>query len=151
MTAAQIEHKCLDMATRAAYTVHVMNKSHEEEIRYNILRVLSRESKVTQREMARKMGISLGKVNSCISELVRRGLIKINRFKGARNRFGYIYVLTPRGIEEKAGLTLSFLKRKMLEYTEIKRQVREVAQEAEDGGLADISVAAALDRLKRIS
>ena len=138
------------MAICAVYTVHIMNKLYEEEIRYRILKVLSKESRLTQREMAVKMGISLGKVNYCISELVKKGFVKINRFKDAKSKVGYIYVLTPRGIEEKAGLTVSFLRRKIFEYTEIKRQIRELAQEAEDGGLANISVDDTLDRLKRM-
>ena len=107
------------MQTQACYSVHIMNKTYEEEIRYRLLKILSKAPNLTQREMAKKMGISLGKVNYCLSELAKKGFIKINRFKYSRNKIRYIYILTPRGLEEKSGLTISFLKRKILEYEEI--------------------------------
>ena len=80
----------------------------EQEIRYRLLKILSRESNLSQREMAKKMGISLGKVNYCLSELAKKGLIKVHRFKSAKNKIPYTYILTPRGLEEKAGLTARF-------------------------------------------
>ena len=114
----------------------------EQEIRYRLLKILSQESKLTQREMAKKMGISLGKVNYCLSELAKKGLIKINRFKSAKNKIPYTYVLTPHGIEEKARLTVSFLRRKTREYEEIKRQIRELSAEIEEETLEDIPIEA---------
>ena len=122
-----------------------MNSDYEQEIRYRLLKVLSRNARLTQREMAKEMGISLGKVNYCLSELARKGFIKINRFKDSHNKFQYLYHLTPRGLEAKAGLTISFLKRKMLEYSEIKRQIKELAREAKDQGLVDDSKDDTLD------
>ena len=115
-----------------------MNKPYEQEIFYRLLKILSRDSNLTQREMAKKMGISLGRVNYCISELVKKGLIKINRFKHSKNKIQYIYILTPQGLEEKAALTISFLKRKVMEYEEIKSQIKEVAQEIEEERWIDI-------------
>lgn len=115
-----------------------MNKPYEQEIFYRLLKILSRDSNLTQREMAKKMGISLGRVNYCISELVKKGLIKINRFKHSKNKIQYIYILTPQGLEEKAALTISFLKRKVMEYEEIKSQIKEVAQEIEEERWVDI-------------
>ena len=76
-----------------------MNNRYEQEIRYRLLKILSRESNITQRDMAKRMGISLGKVNYCLSELAKKGIIKINRFKSARNKVPYTYIITPRGIE----------------------------------------------------
>jgi len=102
----------------------------DQEIRYRLLKILSRKANFSQREMAREMGISLGKVNFCLSELARKGLIKIAKFKDSRNKLQYLYKLTPSGLEAKAGLTISFLKRKVSEYNEIKSQIRELAQEA---------------------
>lgn len=107
-----------------------MNNDHQQEIRYRLLKILSRNPRFTQREMAREMGISLGKVNFCLAELAKKGFIKINRFKDSENKLQYLYVLTPSGIEAKAGLTISFLRRKMSEYNEIKKQIRELAREA---------------------
>jgi EPS-associated MarR family transcriptional regulator len=106
-----------------------MNNRYEQEIRYRLLKVLSQDSNLSQREMAKRMGISLGKVNYCISELAKKGLIKVNRFKSAKNKIPYTYMLTPIGLEEKARLTVTFLKRKLSEYEEIKRQIKELAGE----------------------
>ena len=111
-----------------------MNSDYEQEIRYRLLKVLSQNARLTQREMAKEMGISLGKVNYCLSELARKGFIKINRFKDSHNKSQYLYHVTPRGLEAKAGLTISFLKRKMLEYNEIKRQI-----DPDHGASADCS------------
>jgi len=107
-----------------------MNSDDQQEIRYRLLKVLSRNPNFTQREMAREMGISLGKVNYCLSELTKKGLIRINRFKDSENKLQYLYKLTPRGLEAKAVMTVSFLKRKISEYNEIKKQIRELAREA---------------------
>ncbi|GAJ22919.1 unnamed protein product, partial [marine sediment metagenome] len=117
---------------------------------YRLLKLLSRESNLTQRNMAKRMGISLGKVNYCVSELAKRGFIKINRFKDSSNKIRYIYLLTPSGLEEKASLTLAFLRRKTLEYEETKRQIRELSAELEEESLADISEGKSLGVLKAI-
>ncbi|MFH1351297.1 MAG: MarR family EPS-associated transcriptional regulator [Pseudomonadota bacterium] len=115
-----------------------MNNAYEHEIRYHLLKILSENSNLTQREMAKELGISLGKVNYCISELGKRGLVKIRRFKAAENKLQYIYILTPQGLEEKARLTLRFLRAKMQEYEEITRQIKELTLEIEEGGLEGI-------------
>lgn len=125
-----------------------MNKPYEEEIRYRLLKILSTAPNLTQREMAKKMGISLGKVNYCLSGLAKKGFIKINRFRGSKNKILYIYILTPRGLEEKARLTLSFLRSKILEYETIRRQIRDLAREIEKERLADISSDEVQDVLK---
>ncbi len=122
-----------------------MNNPYEQEIRYRLLKILSNNSNLTQREMARDMGISLGKVNFCLSELTKRGFIKINRFKNSANKAQYIYLLTPRGIEEKARLALSFLKRKITEYEEIKRQIKDLAREVQNETLGEIHAENLLD------
>ncbi len=114
-----------------------MNISHEQEIRYRLLKILSQEPKLGQRDMAKRMGISLGKVNYCISELASKGWIKITRFKNAREKIPYTYMLTPKGLEERGRLTLRFLKRKLREYEEIKKQIRELHCEAQEEGLGN--------------
>ena len=126
-----------------------MNDAFNQEVRYRLLKVLSQDAGLTQREMAGEMGISLGKVNYCLSELSRKGFIKIKHFKDSKNKFQYLYNLTPRGLEAKAGLTISFLKQKMSEYSEIKRQIKELTKEIEEEGLADISQDDTLDAVKR--
>ena len=126
-----------------------MNSDYDQEVRYRLLKVLSENPHLSQREMARKMGISLGKVNYCLAELARKGLIKINRFKDSQNKLRYLYILTPRGLEDKAGLTISFLKRKMAEYSAIKRQIKDLAREVESEGLGQTFQDDTLDEIKR--
>jgi len=115
-----------------------MNDRYEQEIRYRLLQILSRQGSMTQRDMARQIGISLGKVNYCLSELAKKGLIKIIRFKSAKNKIPYTYVLTPHGIQEKARLTVRFLRQKLAEYEEIKHQIRQLAGEMQDDSLPDL-------------
>jgi len=122
-----------------------MNNLYEKEIRYRLLKILDKDPNLTQRQMAQKMGISLGKVNYCLSELAKKGFIKINRFKASKIKIKYIYMLTPKGLEEKGRLTLSFLKLKLSEYEEIKRQVRDLATEVAEEGLLDVSAAETAD------
>lgn len=128
-----------------------MNKPYEQEIRYRLLKILKTDPDLTQREMAQQMGISLGKVNFCLSELTKRGFIKINRFKVSQNKIRYLYILTPRGLEEKTRLTLSFLKRKVTEYEEISRQIEDLTREVEEEGLNDLSADETLEALKGLS
>ena len=111
--------------------------NYEQGIHYRLLKMLSKEPNVTQRDMAKRMGISLGKMNYCVTELAAKGWIKIIRFKSARNKTPYTYLLTPKGLEEKARMTLSFLKRKLAEYEEIKKQIRELHYEVEEEVLDD--------------
>ena len=116
-----------------------MNYAYEQEIRYRLLNLLADEPQLRQLDIARVMGISVGKVNFCISELANQGLIKVNRFKSAKKKLPYSYILTPRGIEEKGRITVSFLKRKIAEYEEIKRQIGVLAVEVEKNGLRDMA------------
>ena len=116
------------------------SNTFEQEIRYRLLKILSEKQTFTQREMATRVGISLGKMNYCLTELTRKGIIKINRFKTTGNkRKAYAYILTSRGIQEKAGITVSFLKKKVEEYDEIKRQIEELTREVEENGFEEIS------------
>jgi EPS-associated MarR family transcriptional regulator len=103
----------------------------EPEIRYRLLKLLENNPNMTQRQMAGEMGLSLGKFNYCLKELVKKGIVKIDRFTTSDNKAGYMYVLTPHGIEEKAKITVSFLRRKMKEYEEIKNQIKELAGEVD--------------------
>jgi len=106
-----------------------MNKPLEREISYRLFKILSDDANLTQRDIARKMGISLGKVNYCISEFARKGFIKMQRLSESKTKFGYLYILTPRGIEEKGRLTVRFFRRKLEEYEQISRQIEELRRE----------------------
>jgi EPS-associated MarR family transcriptional regulator len=116
-----------------------MNNRNEQEIRLNLLKILSKESTLTQRGMARKMEISLGKVNYCLSELAKKDLIKIIRFRDAKKKRLYAYSITRKGMEERARLTVRFLRNKISEYEEIKREINELTREVEKDQLIDIS------------
>lgn len=126
-----------------------MNNLDEKEIRYHLLKILNQESTLTQRDMAKRMGISLGKVNYCLTELAKKGLIKIDRFGSAKNGRAYSYFLTLKGIKEKARLTLSFLKRKISAYEEIKRQIKELSREIEQENLLDLSAVETLNQVRK--
>lgn len=112
-----------------------MNTAQEQELRFRLLKILEKEPNLSQREMARRIGISLGKINYCLSELAKRGFIEMNRFGESRNKVRYIYLLTPHGLEEKARLAMGFLKRKRREYEEIRQQIHELIQEIGSGEL----------------
>ena len=90
---------------------------------FNVLRKIGSEPKPTQRELARELGFSLGKLNYCVKALKNKGLIKIKNFEKNPNKINYIYVLTPRGISEKTKLTLNFMRRKIKEYDELKKEI----------------------------
>ncbi|MDP2644401.1 MAG: MarR family EPS-associated transcriptional regulator [Desulfobacterales bacterium] len=125
-----------------------MNTDFQKEVHYKLLKLLGRDETLTQRQIARKMGISLGLTNYCIAELGRKGFIKIKRFQSENNKMRYIYNLTPKGFEEKAALTFNFLKRKMFEYEEIKRQIQELTleiQQEETGNPSSKEILAALN------
>lgn len=106
-----------------------MNTALDKEIRLKLLKLLESEPELTQREMNHKMGVSLGKINYCISALTEKGMIRIERFKHHRKKSAYIYRLTPKGIEELANLTLSFLKLRIEEYNRIKEEIQSLSEE----------------------
>ena len=91
----------------------------------NVLRKIQKRPDSTQREFAKELGFSLGKFNYCIKALKQKGFIKIENFKQNPNKINYLYVLTPKGISEKTKLTVNFMKRKMQEYDELKKELKE--------------------------
>jgi EPS-associated MarR family transcriptional regulator len=103
-----------------------------DEMRLKLMRLFEANPRASQREVAREFGISLGKVNYCLQALVQKGLIKATRFRNSSNKVAYRYLLTPRGIEAKAALTVRFLQIKVREFenlhAEIERLRREVGR-----------------------
>jgi len=89
----------------------------------NILRKLDNKPNSSQRKLANELGFSLGKLNYCLNALKSKGLIKIKNFKNNKNKINYIYILTPKGISKKAKLTVNFMKKKIDEYEELKREL----------------------------
>ena len=98
-----------------------MNKDKNDH--FEVLRKIDQNPNSTQRELAEELGFSLGKLNYCLNALKLKGLIKIKNFKKNPNKINYFYVLTPKGIAKKASLTLNFMKRKMMEYEELKKEL----------------------------
>ena len=92
---------------------------------FELLRKINSKPESTQRELAQELGFSLGKLNYCLKELQKKGLIKIENFKKNPNKINYLYVLTPEGLTAKTKLTINFMKKKMKEYDELKREIEE--------------------------
>ena len=100
-----------------------MNKKTSDQDHLNILRLIDSEKKSNQREMADNLGISLGKLNFCLNELKKKGYVKFKNFKKNKNKLNYMYILTPVGISKKTKLLVNFMKRKMSEYDELKKDL----------------------------
>jgi len=105
---------------------------NNKDIHLDLLRKLESNPEYTQRELANEMGVSLGKVNYCMKKLTEKGLIKLTNFSHNPNKMGYSYLLTPSGIKEKSRLTFSFLKRKVIEYKILKKEINELQLESEE-------------------
>jgi EPS-associated MarR family transcriptional regulator len=101
-----------------------------EDIHYKLLKLLQEKPTLRQRELARELGVSLGKTNYCLKALLAKGWIKANNFKSSNNKAAYAYLLTAEGIEAKAALTVGFLKSKMAEFEALKREIEMLKQEA---------------------
>lgn len=95
----------------------------QEEAHFKVIRLLEANPDLTQRELAKELGLSVGSINYCLKALMDKGLVKMKNFATSKNKFGYVYVLTPSGISEKAVITRRFLKRKMGEYEALKVEI----------------------------
>ena len=91
---------------------------------FNILRKIQQKPKSSQRDLAGELGFSLGKLNYCLKALKNKGFVKVENFKKNPNKLNYVYVLTPKGIAEKTKLTVNFMKKKMKEYDELKKEIK---------------------------
>lgn len=100
-----------------------------DEYKYKILKLVAADSEISQRELAKALGISLGKTNYCLKALIEKGTLKVSNFKNSKNKLAYMYLLTPSGIEEKSAITLRFLKKKMKEYEVLSEEIRSLKQE----------------------
>jgi EPS-associated MarR family transcriptional regulator len=104
---------------------------NNKDIHLDLLRKLESNPEYTQRKLSQEMGVSLGKINYCMKKLIEKGSIKLSNFSHNPNKVGYAYLLTPKGLEEKARLTLAFLKIKMEEYEMLKDEISKLKQDAE--------------------
>ena len=104
-----------------------MNAACDEEIRFKLLMLLKDEPQLTQREMNRRMGFSLGKVNYCVTSLTRKGMIRVERSKNSPKKKAYLYQITPEGINEYQRLAFSYLKCKLEELDQIRDEIKRVS------------------------
>lgn len=102
----------------------------DEQTRYRLLKLLEVEPELSQRKLAQALGISVGKVNFCLKALIERGLVKARNFRDSRNKLAYMYFLTPAGFEEKARVSLRYLKQKLQEYETLRSEIEELQVEA---------------------
>ena len=106
-------------------------KIHED-THFRIMRILQDNPDLTQRELADKLGMSLGGLNYCLNALIDKGFVKMANLSKSKNKFKYVYLLTPHGIAEKVALTSRFLKRKMEEYDALKVEIEALKAEVVD-------------------
>ena len=100
-----------------------------EEVSYKLFKLIEQQPDLSQRELAKEMGISLGKTNYCLKGLMEKGWLKARNFKNSNNKIAYAYVLTPSGLSAKAKLTTRFLQRKVREYETLKSEIEKLQQE----------------------
>lgn len=100
-----------------------------DEQHLKVLRLLEANPDMSQRELAEALGVSVGKTNYCIRALVDKGLLKMKNFRNSRNKLAYAYLLTPAGIAAKAELTARFLKRRLIEYEQIRKEIAQLQEE----------------------
>lgn len=103
----------------------------QEDTYFRVMRLLQDDPDLTQRELAQRLGVSVGALNYCLRALIAKGWVKMQNFGLSKNKFGYVYILTPRGVAERAALTKEFLKRKMEEYDALKREIDSLKSEVE--------------------
>ncbi len=103
----------------------------QEDTHFRIMRILQENPDLTQRELAEKLGISVGGLNYCLNALMDKGLVKMQNFSNSKNKFKYVYLLTPLGIAEKLDLTTRFLSSKMEEYEALKLEIEALRSEVE--------------------
>ena len=105
-----------------------MNK---KDIHLDLLRKLEVNPEYTQRQLSQEMGVSLGKINYCMKKLIEKGWVKLTNFSQNPNKVDYIYLLTPKGVEQKTRLTFSFLRIKIEEYEDLKEEIRSLKKDIE--------------------
>ena len=106
----------------------------QEDTHFRIMRILQDNPVLTQRELADQLGMSVGGLNYCLKALIDKGFVKMGNFQKSKNKFKYVYLLTPQGIAERVMLTSRFLQRKMEEYEALKAEIERLRAELEDNG-----------------
>jgi EPS-associated MarR family transcriptional regulator len=109
----------------------------DETTHYGLLKTLEENPGLSQRDLAKRLGVSLGKINFCLNALVAKGSLKINNFRNSDNKLAYAYLLTPSGVEQKARMTVEFLQVKVQEYERLRAEIAELKREAKQKGLLE--------------
>jgi EPS-associated MarR family transcriptional regulator len=104
-------------------------KKPDDRLTYQLFKSLEKDGQLSQRALSVSLGVSLGKINYCLKALITKGWVKARNFSDSPNKTGYLYVLTPRGLEEKAKVTRRFLSRKLEEYDVMQREIAELQKE----------------------
>ena len=104
-------------------------KIHQIDNEYNLLKILKDNPDITQRQLSKELGLSLGKTNYLIHALMDKGWVKLTNFKRSNNKLGYLYLITPKGIEEKSILAKNFLQRKSDQYNRLKKEIEILKRE----------------------
>ena len=125
--------KAVDMTQRQAQI--------QEDTHFRIMRILQDNPDLTQRELADQLGMSVGGLNYCLKALIDKGFVKMGNFQKSKNKFKYVYLLTPQGIAERVMLTSRFLQRKMEEYEALKAEIERLRAEVEDNSNPPLSKA----------
>ena len=100
-----------------------------DESQFKALRELEKDSTLSQRDLSKRVGLSVGRINYIINALLEKGYIKAQRFKNSKNKMGYMYILTPKGISERLIQTQMFLQRKTAEYEQLRQEIEILKQE----------------------
>ena len=116
-----------------ATTTHTLT----DEVRYRLLLYLDQHPEASQRELARELGVSVGKINYCMRALVERGWVKMRNFRKSTHKLSYAYILTPKGLEEKVRVTSSFLRRKLAEYEALSAEIERLTRQVAAAGATD--------------
>ena len=101
----------------------------QEDTYFRVMRILQENPDLTQRELAEKLGVSVGGLNYCLKALMDKGWVKMQNFQNSKKKFKYVYLLTPQGIAEKVKLTSCFIERKMQEYEALKAEIESLHQD----------------------
>lgn len=108
-----------------------MSNPRQEDTAFRVMRLLQANPDLTQRELAEQLGVSVSGLNYCLKALMEKGWVKMHNFSQSKNKFGYVYILTPSGMAEKAALTSNFLKRKLQEYEALKNEIESMQTEVD--------------------
>ena len=109
----------------------------QEDTYFRVMRLLQENPDLTQRELAEKLGVSVGGLNYCLKALMDKGWVKMQNFQNSKNKFKYVYLLTPQGIAERVALTSRFLERKLQEYEALKAEIESLHQDVQQAGKPD--------------